>query len=148
MGHLVHAVEVTPVTLLLTDNENVGKWYNIAVHIDVGRVFHPRQAIDIERVAVQLGSQFVGGVGPYAIRSLGQRSHPWGVILASTGNLDGACGQEVTGHLHFDRLGGKKVESHCSVGVDDGWLNVGTVKEFLLCRGTDAATHKGNYSQD
>ena len=148
VGHLVHTVQVTLVALLFADDKDVGKRYNIAVHIDVGRVFHPRHAIDVERVTVHLRGQLAGGVSPYAIRPLGQCSHSGGIITAATGNLDCARGQEVTGHLHLDGLGSKQVEGHCAVGVDDGRLNVGTIKKFLLCRGTHAAHGRKRHHHD
>ena len=135
VGHLVHAVKITLVTLLVADDEDVGEADDVAIDVDVGRILHTRHSVDIEGVAVHLRGELVGGVAPHTVLTLYELSHAWGIILAIARNIDLLGRQEIACHLDLDGLGCEEVECHCAVLVDDGRLNTGTVEEFLLCRG-------------
>ena len=139
VGHLVYLIQIALVTLLVADDEDVGERYDVAVHVDVGRILHTCQSVDVERVTVQFRSKFIGGVTPHTVLTLLQLSHAWGIILAIARDLNRLGGQEVTSHFHLACLGGEEVESHGSIAVDNGGLYVGTVEEFLLCRSAYAA---------
>ena len=148
VGHLVHTVEVTLVALLFADDEDIGERHDVAVHVDIGGVFHARHAIDVEGVTIHLGGEFLRGVGPHTIPPLNQLCHAWGVILAIAFYLDGLWGQEVARHLHFHCLGRKEVESHCAVRVDDRGLYAGTGEQPLLRLHGQTAHHTECQSKD
>ena len=120
MGHLVYLIQITLVTLLVADDEDVGERYDVAVHVDVGRILHTSHTVDIKGVAVHLRGEFAGGVAPYTVLALYELGHARGFHLAKALHLHLLGGQEVACHFHFYSLRGKEVECHCAVLVDDG----------------------------
>ena len=119
MWHLVHLIQVALVAFLVADDKDVGERYDVAVHVDVGRILHSRHTINIKGITVHLGGELVGGVAPHTIRSFLQLSHTWGIILAMAWDINLLRGQEVTSHLHLDGLRGKEVKGYGSITVDN-----------------------------
>ena len=118
--YLVHLIQVALIALLLADDEDIGERHDVAVHIDVGRIFHACQAVNIKGVTVHLWSQFVARVAPHAVLAFYKFCNARGIILAIARHINLMCRQKVASHLNLDGFGGKNIKRHCAVRVDDG----------------------------
>ena len=139
VGHLVDLVQITFITLRLADDEDVGERNNVAVHIDIGRVFHTCHSIDVEGIAVHLRSKLIRGVGPHTVPTLFEHCHTRGIICSIPLYLHFLCWKEVACHLYLHGLGGEEIKGDCSVSIHHGRLYTGTVEQLLLCQSTHAA---------
>jgi len=106
VGNVLNLVQPALVTFLPGDDEDVGPGGDVAVLVDVGRV-EIACAVHDEVVAVELGLQRLGGVGPDSVLSLYERVFDIGVVAL-----------EVSGDAHRDRLGHVEPEGHAVVIVD------------------------------
>ena len=91
MRHLIHLIQVALIAFLLADDKDVGKRHDVAVHIDIGRVFHARHTINIEGVAIHFRSQLVARVAPHAVLAFYQLRYAWSIVLAIARHINLMC---------------------------------------------------------
>ena len=135
----------------LGHQQDAGQGGDVAVDEHVVRVDH-RLAVHVEGIGVHFGSHLEGGgILPHTVLSFLEHAHAGGVIghlLAVEFHLHLLGREEITGHLHPDRLGVLVTEGDGTVGIDDGRFYAGSPEEGLLRESGDAEREGGRCDKD